>query len=121
MKVSLRKNDLAMWFVCEAIGEEFNKNFEINNNSKASDEEKEDLIKEINFIVNGVELNFENVIKRINELVDEMVEDRARKIVSEKCEELVKQLTDEALNALDVFPENEAIKEYANYLADREY
>lgn len=39
----------------------------------------------------------------------------------EKCEELVKQLTDEALNALEVFPENEAIKEYANYLADREY
>ena len=39
----------------------------------------------------------------------------------EKCEELVKQLTDEALNALDIFPENEAIKEYANYLANREY
>jgi geranylgeranyl diphosphate synthase type II len=39
----------------------------------------------------------------------------------EKCEELVKQLTDEAMNALDVFPHNEAIKEYANYLANREY
>ena len=39
----------------------------------------------------------------------------------EKCEELVKQLTDEALKALDAFPENEAIKEYANYLANREY
>ena len=39
----------------------------------------------------------------------------------EKCEELVKELTTEALNALDVFPENEAIKEYANYLQNREY
>ena len=39
----------------------------------------------------------------------------------EKCEELVKQLTDEALEELDVFPENEVIKEYANYLANREY
>jgi hypothetical protein len=25
------------------------------------------------------------------------------------------------MNALDVFPHNEAIKEYANYLANREY
>ncbi len=39
----------------------------------------------------------------------------------EKCEELVKTLTDEALNALDAFPESEAIKEYANFLANREY
>ena len=39
----------------------------------------------------------------------------------DECEKLVKKLTDEALQALDVFPENEAIKEYANYLANREY
>ena len=39
----------------------------------------------------------------------------------EKCEELVKQLTQEALTALDAFPNNEAIKEYANYLQNREY
>ena len=39
----------------------------------------------------------------------------------EKCEELVKQLTNEAMDSLNVFPNNELIKEYANYLADREY
>lgn len=39
----------------------------------------------------------------------------------EKCEELVKQLTQEALTALDAFPNNEVIKEYANYLQNREY
>ncbi len=39
----------------------------------------------------------------------------------EACEELVKQLTQEALTALDAFPDNEAIKEYANYLQNREY
>ena len=39
----------------------------------------------------------------------------------ERCEELVKQLTQEALTALDAFPNNEAIKEYANYLQNREY
>ena len=39
----------------------------------------------------------------------------------EKCEELVKELTSEALKMLDLFPNNEAIKVYANYLADREY
>jgi len=39
----------------------------------------------------------------------------------EKCEELIKVLTDDALKELDVFPNNETIKEYANYLANREY
>lgn len=39
----------------------------------------------------------------------------------EKCEELVKTLTNEAMNALEAFPDNDLIKEYANYLADREY
>ncbi len=39
----------------------------------------------------------------------------------EKCQELVKVLTDEALGILDLFPENEALKDYALYLADREF
>lgn len=39
----------------------------------------------------------------------------------EKCEELVKKLTDEALEALSAFPNNKLIKEYANYLQNREY
>ena len=39
----------------------------------------------------------------------------------EKCEELVKELTNEALKMLDLFPNNQTIKLYANYLADREY
>lgn len=39
----------------------------------------------------------------------------------EKCEELVRRLTDEALEALSAFPNNKLIKEYANYLQNREY
>ncbi len=39
----------------------------------------------------------------------------------EKCEELVEELTDEALACLDVFTENSALKDYANYLAKRDY
>ena len=39
----------------------------------------------------------------------------------EKCEELVRKLTDEALEALSAFPNNKLIKEYANYLQNREY
>ena len=39
----------------------------------------------------------------------------------EKCEELVKKLTNEALEELNAFPNNKLIKEYADYLADREY
>lgn len=38
----------------------------------------------------------------------------------EKCQELVEKLTYEAMSALDVFENNEALKEYAEYLAQRE-
>ena len=39
----------------------------------------------------------------------------------EKSQELVDQLTDEAMKELDSFENNEALKEYAEYLAKRDY
>lgn len=39
----------------------------------------------------------------------------------EECEKLVNKLTDEALATLDVFDNNTALKEYAEYLAKRDY
>lgn len=38
----------------------------------------------------------------------------------EKCQELVEKLTNEAMESLGAFAENEALKEYAQYLAHRE-
>lgn len=38
----------------------------------------------------------------------------------EECQKLVDELTDEAIKALDTFPDNEALVEFAKYLADRE-
>ncbi len=38
----------------------------------------------------------------------------------EKCQELVEKLTNEALASLEVFGNNQALKEYAEYLAHRE-
>lgn len=38
----------------------------------------------------------------------------------DECQKLVDKLTDEAMNALDKFENNDALKEYAKYLADRE-
>ena len=38
----------------------------------------------------------------------------------EKCQELVEKLTEEALNSLDAFENNDALKNYAEYLAHRE-
>ncbi|MBS7359748.1 MAG: polyprenyl synthetase family protein [Oscillospiraceae bacterium] len=38
----------------------------------------------------------------------------------EKCQELVDNLTDEALSLLDNFPDNEVLKQYAQYLSQRE-
>ena len=39
----------------------------------------------------------------------------------EECEKLVDKLTQEALSALDVFENNQTLKEYAEYLAKRDY
>jgi geranylgeranyl diphosphate synthase type II len=39
----------------------------------------------------------------------------------EECQRLVEKLTQEAMLALDAFENNEAIKEYAQYLARRDY
>lgn len=39
----------------------------------------------------------------------------------EECQRLVDELTQDALKALEAFPDNEALKEYAEYLAKRDY
>lgn len=39
----------------------------------------------------------------------------------EKCQKLVDKLTEEAMCALEVFENNEALKEYAEYLSKRDY
>lgn len=39
----------------------------------------------------------------------------------EKCQALVEELTNDAIKALDTFPENDALLEYAEYLAKRDY
>ena len=39
----------------------------------------------------------------------------------DKCQELVDKLTEEAMSALGAFDDNEALKEYAEYLSKRDY
>ena len=39
----------------------------------------------------------------------------------EKCQQMVEELTNEAMKELDFFENNEALKEYAEYLAKRDY
>lgn len=39
----------------------------------------------------------------------------------EKCQQMVEELTNEAMKELDFFEKNEALKEYAEYLAKRDY
>ena len=38
----------------------------------------------------------------------------------DKCQELVEKLTNDALNSLEAFENNDALKAYARYLAQRE-
>lgn len=40
---------------------------------------------------------------------------------TEKCQALIDELTSDAMNALEIFPDNTALKEYAEYLAKRDH
>ena len=90
MKVNIFKNRLAMWFVTSAIKDNWKiiDDFNIEN--------QEDL--EINFTVNGVELNFLNVINRIEELFDKTVEKRAGEMYLEKYDRRSDEITEELEN-----------------------
>lgn len=88
MKMSLLKDKLAMWFVCSAIGEQFELIDKILANKKEN-ESNEEIEYEIEFKVNGVELDFERLIRRIDENFRAEVEDRAKLIVSNKFSDII--------------------------------
>jgi hypothetical protein len=97
-KVDLIKNKLAMQIVCMAIGEDF----ELIDKMVVD----ENHLREIVFSVGGVELDFNRVIKHIDEIFDESVEIRAKEMVKEKYQEIVDRLSDISQKAKEIIPFN---------------
>ncbi|WP_342759461.1 hypothetical protein [Kineothrix sedimenti] len=81
------KNEgMEMWMICAAIG----KNHELIDQM----EKKEDGSYPIIFSVGGIELNFSQVAKRVEEEIGDLVTNKAQKLLDEKYEDLIGELID---------------------------
>lgn len=87
MIVDLNKNKIGMHIVCMAIGKDHHLVDEME--SIENDEPgTRKILKDVKLIVGGVELNFENVVERIDEAYNEALNRRARKMIEEKFDNL---------------------------------
>lgn len=87
MKVDLNKNSLAMWVVCEAIKDD-------SHLAEKFDYSREG-IHEIKMTIDGVDVNFMNVINRIDEIYDDMVKKAAGKMYLEQYDRRSDEITEE--------------------------
>lgn len=90
-KVSLNRGSTAMWIVCEAIGKDYDKidKMEIDRDDK--------LVAEIEFKVGGVELDFNRVVKGIEDNFDSAVKDIKKKLSADEFERRVEERAMEIL------------------------
>lgn len=78
--------DIRMWIICHAVGEEHG----LIGRMKRD----EDGNYPVFFSVGGVELNFDNVAKRIEEIFDDAVTKKAQKLLDEKYDNLLEEIDD---------------------------
>lgn len=87
MKINFQKNTLAMHIVCMAIGE----NSKLTEQLDYSNNGDHDII----FTVDGVELDFSNVIKDIDEMFEQAVKEQAGKMYLEKFNDASEKISNE--------------------------
>lgn len=85
-KPSLTTEDFGSWVVYEAIGKNHNLISEMKRNADGS--------YPIFFSVGGVELNFDNVVKRIEECFSDAVANKAQELLDDKYSHLINEIDD---------------------------
>ena len=87
MKIDFSKNNLAMHIVCMAVDEDSSlvNQFDYTKNGE----------HDIVFAVDGVELDFSNVIKRIDDLFEQAVKEQAGKMYLEKFNDTSEKINNE--------------------------
>ena len=85
-KPSPMTEDIRMWIICHAVGEE--------HDLIAKMKRDEDGNYPVFFSVGGVELNFDNVAKRIEECFDDTVTRKAQKLLDDKYDNLLEEIDD---------------------------
>lgn len=102
MLVDLKENKLAMWAVCEAVASQH----ELID--KMENIEGEGILKDIKFIVGGVELNFLNVIEAIDKNIDKLINEEAKKLIREKFNDLldkIEEVENDIVEKFEVYTE----------------
>lgn len=87
MDVKLESRSLAMWVVCEAIKDE--------RHLMDQFDYSRGMVHDIKLTVDGVELNFLNVINRIDEIHGDMVQKAAGRMYLEEYDRRSDEITDE--------------------------
>lgn len=100
MIVDLDKEKLVMWAVCTAIGSQH----ELID--KIEKVEGEGILRDVKFIVGGVELNFLNVIEDINKNIDRMLNKKAKKLIEQKFDNLIDTIEDTKRKFIDNLENN---------------
>lgn len=80
------KDDIRMWIICTAISEEHDLIDKMKRNEDGS--------YPVFFSVGGVELNFDNVAKRIEECFNDAITEQAYDMLNEKYDNLISELHD---------------------------
>lgn len=80
------RTDMGLWVICSAIGDDHEKAKQMKKN--------EDGTYPIVFSIGGVELDFDKVVKRLDEDLDRLVERKAQKLIDLRYEDLIKDIHD---------------------------
>lgn len=80
------RTDMGLWVICSAVGDDHDKVKQMQKN--------EDGTYPIKFSVGGVELDFNKVIKRLDEDLDKLVERKAQKLIESRYDDLIKDIHD---------------------------
>lgn len=88
MIIDLKDNKQAMQIICMAIGKEHDLISKMENVDIPNKDSKCHCYKEVILTVGGIELNFENVVRRINENFNRAVNERAESLINMKFENI---------------------------------
>ena len=80
------RDDIKMWIICTAIGKDHDLISKMKKN--------EDGTYPVLFSVGGIGLDFGNVAKRIEEIFDDAVTDKAQELLNTKYSDLLNELAD---------------------------
>ena len=101
MLLKIKPDTHEWWMLMNAMGEDYEKVSKIIKNSPTK--EKGSYEFDIELKVNGIELNFNEVIKDVFSHIDDYIESKAKNLLKDKCESLIESFKEECDELTDNF------------------